>query len=210
MRRARLTLAAVLGGMALSALSACATPPPAHPNNICDIFREKRGWYHAAMREQAKWNVPSAVPMSMMYQESSYRSNVHTKRTYILWVIPWGYVTSAYGYPQAKDEVWDEYQKSTGTSASRENFGDSVDFMNWYITGSRKTLGIPVTNATQQYLAYHEGRGGYSRRSYASKAWLVRTANKVGTRATQYQAQYNGCKDSLKGGFWERFWNWMF
>ncbi|WP_241663799.1 transglycosylase SLT domain-containing protein [Oecophyllibacter saccharovorans] len=199
-----------LAGLCLLQLAGCASPPPQHPGNLCDIFREKRGWYFSAMKEEAHWHVPSAVPMAMMYQESGYHSSLHTKRTYILWIIPWGYQTTAYGYPQAKDEVWDEFNQATGRDGSRENFGDSLDFMDWYIAGNQKNLGIPVTNAAQQYLAYHEGRGGYSRRSYSSKGWLVQVAGKVGARARAYQRQYDSCKESLKPGFWERFWNAIF
>ncbi|MDF7673174.1 hypothetical protein PT277_09560 [Acetobacteraceae bacterium ESL0709] len=194
----------------LGSLVACAASPPAHPGNLCDIYREKRGWYHAAMRQQKKWSVPASVPMSMMYQESSFRSNVHTKRTYILWIIPWGYQTTAFGYAQAKDEVWSDYEKNTGRSADRTDFADALDFMNWYITTTKKKNGVPVTNATNQYLAYHEGWGGYQKHTYASKGWLVQTAHKVGRRAATYQKQYLSCKESLKGGFWENLFGWLF
>ncbi|QHI96151.1 hypothetical protein GT348_07830 [Aristophania vespae] len=201
-----------VGGLLLllGSLTACATSPPAHPGNLCDIYREKRGWYHAAMRQERKWNIPSSVPMAMMYQESGFRSNVHTRRRYILWVIPWGYITTAYGYPQAKDEVWSDYEKKTGRSGRRDNYADALDFMNWYITNTKKINGVPVRNATNQYLAYHEGWGGYKRRSYASKGWLVKVARKVGSRASTYQRQFNGCKQSLKGGFWENLLNFLF
>ncbi|WP_370517987.1 hypothetical protein [Saccharibacter sp. 17.LH.SD] len=192
----------------LASLAACATAPPSHPGDLCAIYREKRGWYHIAMRQETKWNIPSSVPMAIMNQESSFRSNVHTRRTHILWIIPWGYVTTAYGYAQAKDEVWHDYERRLGISASRDDFGDALNFMNWYITTTRRVNGIPVTNATNQYLAYHEGWGGYRHRSYASKAWLVNVARKVGARASLYQQQFDGCKESLQeeGSFWD----WLF
>lgn len=193
-----------------SGVTACAVAPPKHPNDLCSIYREKRGWYYAAMRQEKKWNIPSSVPMSIMYQESSYRSNVHTPRKYVLWIIPWGYVTSAYGYAQAKDDVWHDYQHQTDAGGSRDNFADALNFMNWYITNTKRLDGVPVNSGMRQYLAYHEGWGGYRRRSYASKAWLMKVANKVGTRAITYQRQFNVCKNSLKGGFWERFWDWIF
>jgi hypothetical protein len=51
-----------------------------------------------------------------------------------------------------------------------------------------------MSDARNQYLAYHEGRTGYSRGSYNSKAWLVRVAGEVGQRATIYEAQLAGCR----------------
>nr|WP_199897593.1 hypothetical protein [Asaia platycodi] len=137
-------------------LSACTPAPPAHPDDICSVFHEKRSWYHAALREEKKWNVPFSVPMAIMYQESGFHSNLHTKRTYILWFIPWGYITTAYGYPQAKTDIWQDYEKASDTSASRENFADSLDFINWYVTNTKKQAKVPVTDGMRQYLAYHE------------------------------------------------------
>lgn len=188
-------------------LAACTPAPPAHPDDICSVFHEKRGWYHAALRQEKKWNVPFSVPMAIMYQESGYHSNLHTKRTYILWFIPWGYVTTAYGYPQAKTDIWQDYQKATDTSASRENFADSLDFINWYVTNTRKQNRVPVTDGMRQYLAYHEGWGGYRKRSYASKGWLMTVARKVGARANVYAAQYASCENDLKD---KGFWSWLF
>lgn len=205
MRQARL----VVGLALMAALAACATAPPTHPNDLCAIYHEKRGWYHAAMRQEAKWNIPSSVPMAIMHQESSFRSNVHTRRTHIFWVIPWGYITTAYGYAQAKTDVWHDYERRAGVSGSRDNFADALNFMNWYITNTRQIDHIPVTDANRQYLAYHDGWGGYRRRTYASKAWLINVADKVGARAQLYQRQFDRCKDDLKGGFWERFWSWF-
>ena len=62
-----------------------------------------------------------------MYQESGYRYDAKTPRKYLLWVIPWGRVSTASGYAQAKDEVWADYQKSTGRNwADREDFDDAI------------------------------------------------------------------------------------
>ena len=196
----------LLGGL----LAGCTTTPPRHPDNICDIFQEKRGWYHAAMRQEAKWHIPVSVPMSIMNQESSFRANARTRRTYILWIIPWGHISTAYGYAQAKNEIWHDYQRQTGAGGSRTDYADALNFMNWYITNTRKVDGIPVTDATRQYLAYHEGWTGYRRRTYVSKGWLVTVARKVGHRAQEYQQQYDACRDRLKGGWWENFWDWLF
>ena len=58
---------------------------------------------------------------------------------------------------------------------------------------SRSKNGIPLTDARNQYLAYHEGHTGYARGSYRSKSWLLSVANKVDARADLYQAQLATC-----------------
>jgi len=55
-------------------------------------------------------------------------------------------------------------------------------------------LGIPLADARNQYLAYHEGRTGYSRQSYNAKPWLVAVAGRVADRAVTYDAQLRACR----------------
>ena len=87
-------------------LSSCATPPPKNPENICEIFREHRDWYFAAKDAKDRWGVPIHVPMSIMYQESSFRHDAQPPRDYLFGFIPWGRVSSAYGYSQAKTIIF--------------------------------------------------------------------------------------------------------
>ena len=103
-------------------LSGCGTSPPRSPEDICEIFREKSDWYDAAQVTQKRWGVPIQVPFAIMYQESGYRYDAKTPRKYLLWVIPWGRVSTASGYAQAKDEVWADYQKSTGRNWALESY----------------------------------------------------------------------------------------
>lgn len=135
---------------------------------------------------------------------------MRTRRTYILWVIPWGHVSTAYGYSQALNGVWKQYEKSIGGSADRTDFADALDFMNWYMTRTKNINHIPVNDAMRQYLAYHEGWGGYSRRSYARNRGLITIAKRVGKRASLYERQYAGCRESLQETFWEWLWRSIF
>ena len=66
--------------------------------------------------------------------------------------------------------------------------------MGWYMNETRAKTGIPLTDARNQYLAYHEGRTGYLRGSYKSKSWLVRIADEVNARAILYQRQLAACR----------------
>ncbi len=182
--------------IALAALGACAsTTPPSRPGNICEIFAEKPSWHKALLDVQEKWRVPPQIIMAMMYQESSFRHDARPPKNYLLGIIPWGRVSSAYGYPQAKDEVWSDYVKQNDRfMASRSDFSDAVDFMGWYMDKAQKINGVSKWDAYAQYLNYHEGWGGYSRQSHQSKAWLLNVAQKVKSRADTYGSQYLACK----------------
>ncbi|XAO72320.1 MAG: hypothetical protein AAYR33_00565 [Acetobacteraceae bacterium] len=194
-------------GVVFLFMTGCVPSPPSHPENICAIFKEKRSWYRAAIRQEKKSGVPLNVPMAIIHQESGFHSNLHTQRTYFLWVIPWGHITSAYGYPQAQNGAWADYERANDTSGSREDFEDSLKFINWYVTETRRTNHVPVYDARRQYLAYHEGWGGYQKGTYRRKSWLVRVARNVGGRAARYRRQFARCRESLKE---HGFWSWLF
>lgn len=191
-------------------LAACSTSPPRTPDDLCGIFREKNDWYDAAKVTQQRWGVPIQIPFAIMYQESGFHQDAKAPRKYLLWVIPWGRVTTAAGYAQAKDEGWNDYRKSTGRSgASRKDFDDAIDFVGWYMDKTYTINGVSKWDAYDQYLNYHEGWGGYRQRTYAGKAWLPAVAGKVQARSQMYAQQYAGCKDDLNRGFWSRLWHWL-
>ncbi|MEH8016002.1 hypothetical protein MN202_02040 [Rheinheimera muenzenbergensis] len=198
-----LAIAVLSAGM----LAGCATPPPKNSSDICQIFAEHRDWYHAAARVRDKWGVPIHVPMSIMYQESSFKHNAKPPMRWFLGFIPYGRASSAYGYSQAKTVTWDEYVKEADRFwASRDNFDDAIDFIGWFVDKSQRLNGVSKWDAYAQYLNYHEGWGGYKRGSYHKKAWLVSTAKRVDSRAKAYASQLKGCEEDLKRGWlWRLF-----
>lgn len=187
----------------LSLAVACSTTPPSNPNNICDIFDEKDDWYDDAADSAKKWKTPIPIMMAMMKQESSFKDDAKPGRTKILWLIPGPRKSSAYGYAQAKDGTWDWYKKSAGSwGADRDDFDDAIDFIGWYNHQSYKRNRIKKTNAYALYLAYHEGHGGYSRKTYNKKSWLKAVAKKVSRQAARYSSQLKKCEARLKSGSW--------
>ncbi|MGS2720514.1 transglycosylase SLT domain-containing protein [Paraglaciecola aestuariivivens] len=189
-------------------LVGCSTSPPKNMGNICDIFFEKREWFDAAQDMKEKWGVPIHVPMAMMYQESSFKAKALPPKDYVFFgLIPWGRVSSAYGYSQAKTPTWADYKRETDNSwADRTDFDDALDFMGWFITKTHKINGISKWDAELQYLNYHEGWGGYRRGTQHKKAWLKKVAKVVKSRSLVYATQLKGCEKELsKGWFWRLF-----
>jgi hypothetical protein len=186
-------------------LAACSTSPPQNLNDSCEIFAEKSGWYRDASKAYERWGTPIHVQLAIIYQESKFVDDAKPPRGRLLWVIPWRRVSSAYGYAQAQDSTWDWYvEKSGNGGADRDDFDDAVDFVSWYGSISYQKLGISQWDAYNQYLAYHEGHGGYQRKTYNSKPWLIKVAKKVSARAAEYHAQLSRCEDDLDDGwsFW--------
>ena len=106
-----------------------------------------------------------------------------------------GRLSSAFGYSQALDGTWDEYRTSTGNRrARRTDIDDAADFMGWYMVLTRERNGIALSDARNQYLAYHEGHAGFARGSYNSKAWLLGVADRVAARAETYRVQLLSCR----------------
>ena len=184
-------------------LQSCMTTPPKNPDNICLIFEEKKSWYKAAMRSEKRWKIPPYVLMSFVYQESSFKADAKPERTKLLWVIPWKRKSTAVGYSQALNMTWEDYKDETGNSgASRKNFKDSADFIGWYASKGYYQ-GFDRLDARSLYLAYHEGYGGFKKKTYRKKQWLIRVADRVQARSEKYQKQYWGCaKDLQKKRFW--------
>ena len=179
-------------------LQSCMATPPKNPDNICLIFEEKKSWYKAVMQSEKRWKIPPYVLMSFVYQESSFQSDAKPERTKLLWVIPWKRKSTAVGYSQALNMTWEDYKEETGnTRANRKDFRDSADFIGWYASKGYYQ-GFDRLDARSLYLAYHEGYGGFKKKTYRKKPWLIKVADRVQTRSTKYQQQYWGCAKELK------------
>jgi len=168
---------------------------PRNLDDACSIVDQRPAYWRAMKATEKRWGVPVQVQMATIHQESSFVGNARTPHQYLLGVIPMGRQSSAYGYSQALDGTWEEYQAETGKRrARRDRIEDATDFMGWYMSKSTSGLGISPYDAGNQYLAYHEGRSGYARGSHTAKPWLMGVANRVASRAARYQAQLATCR----------------
>ena len=188
----------IIVASAVLMLSGCSTYQPRAVDNICHIFWGETDWYEAARDSQGQWGTPIFVMMAIMHQESRFVDDAQPARPWLLGIIPLPRDSSAYGYAQAQDPVWEEYQRLRGNSgADRDDFEDAIDFIGWYTNGSQKRLKVSKWDAYGQYLAYHEGRGGYERKTYDEKPWLKLVAKKVKRRAAHYNQQLKTCQVDL-------------
>jgi hypothetical protein len=179
------------------AVSSCAVYRPSDTSNICRIFNGEPDWHEAAVDAQKKWKTPIPAMMAFMHQESRFVAHAQPERDWFLWIIPLPRKSSAYGYAQAQDPVWDEYTADGHAFDVRDDFEDAINFIGWYMHGSSRTLGIRKSDVYSQYLAYHEGRGGFKRKTYNRKPWIKKVAGKVKRRSQLYQRQLRGCKADL-------------
>ena len=182
----------------LAALSSCGTRNYSAPRNLenaCSIVSERPAYLRAFKATQKKWGVPVPVLMAIIYQESKFIGNNRTPHQYALGVIPIGRQSSAFGYSQALDGTWKEYQRAEGgRGARRDDIKDASDFMGWYMAQTKEATGVQLNDTRNQYLAYHDGRTGFLRGTWKSKAWLIRIADGLEDRAITYDAQLRACR----------------
>ncbi|HBX60044.1 MAG TPA: lysozyme-like domain containing protein [Methylophaga sp.] len=143
--------------------------------------------------------------MAFIQSESSFQSLVRPLRSKLLDLIPWPRTSSAYGYAQAQNQVWQEYLADNASPlARRTHMKYATDFIGWYNQRSQRMLDISMDNPKHLYLAYHEGQTGYRRGSYKAKPQVQLKARQVSERAKKYSNQLAECEDEFKcRHFWQ-------
>ena len=176
-------------------LSACVSKPPADVNNACHIFKQYPGWYHDARDVERRWKIPVPVQLAIVHQESKFNGKAKPPGMKLFWCIPIKRPSTASGYCQALNGTWALYKKTNGSIlTARTSFAAGLDFIGWYANMAYRMAGIPRTDAYNLYLAYHEGVGGYKRKTYLKKPWLIQVARKVKARSQIYAAQLRQCR----------------
>jgi len=175
--------------------SASYNSAPRNLDDACSIVSERPEYLSAFRAVERKYGVPVPSLMAIIYQESKFIGNNRTPHRYALGVIPVGRQSSAFGYSQALDGTWEEYQDGPGgRRARRDDINDATDFMGWYMVQTVAETGVPINDTRNQYLAYHDGRTGFKRGTWRSKSWLVRIAGEVEARAVMYDQQLRSCR----------------
>tara|TARA_B100000035_G_scaffold236922_1_gene205193 strand:+ start:383 stop:982 length:600 start_codon:yes stop_codon:yes gene_type:complete len=176
-------------------ISGCSSIPK-NTSDGCSIFSEKYFWYKHAVKTEKKWGTPIYLQLAIIKMESDFDWLAKPQRQKIFKVIPYKRPSSSFGYSQAVKGTWKQYKEDTGNKfASRARFKDSVDFIGWYTNKTKSILKIPLTDPFKQYIAYHEGWGGY--KNYKSNQKVILLAKKVENNSNKYRKQLEDCKSSL-------------
>ena len=164
-------------------------------SDACSIIDAKRFWKSALLRSQEKWKISPGMQLSFILTESNFRPRAKTPKKYFLGIFPSGRLSSAFGYAQAIDATWKEYQKKTGNRfSSRTDFSDSVDFVGWYANETSQKLNISKSDVFNQYLAYHQGHQGFKTGAYKGKPNLLKAAQRTENNARKFNTQLKNCK----------------
>ncbi|MCH9797468.1 MAG: lysozyme-like domain containing protein [Gammaproteobacteria bacterium] len=205
--RKKKLLTIIVFSMLLAGCIFTSPEPPSNQSNICSIFNDHPDWYDYALDSEKQWGTSIAAQIAFIKQESSFRHDIRPPRDKLLGVIPWFRSSSAYGYAQAQDAVWSEYEEERGSLFSRRSHMKyATDFIGWYNRKSRSALGIGQTNIEHLYLAYHEGRGGYKRKSYLRKKSLRKIAKKVSRQTEIFERQLKTCEKKYKCRYFFQVW----
>ncbi|MDA9832721.1 transglycosylase SLT domain-containing protein [Gammaproteobacteria bacterium] len=180
-------------------MTGCQSPEVKQFDNACDFLAKKSDWYRYVAESHSDWGVSSGLILAVIHQESSFKAEAGHKTKYLLGFIPWGRISSAYGFAQAKDAVWGEYMAERGgLLTERSRFKDAADFVGWYLNRLSKQLNIDKSDGYRLYLAYHDGPTGYRKKTYKAKDWLIKVAKKVSDQAKNYDSQISRCRFKLK------------
>ena len=186
-------------------LLGCTAKVPMNQDDICVIINENPRWSNSLLDAKKKWNAEPSTVMAIIRQESSFNANAAPDREKVLGFIPWKRPSSARGYSQAVEATWEQYQEETGNKrARRSSFDSSVDFIGWYLSKAPSAR-IRSYEVDKLYIAYHEGYGGYKRRSYKDKSWLQDVAKKVKYNSVRYQRQLKSCPLQRESSFFDIF-----
>ena len=184
-------------------LAGCATSPPSASDqaNICSIFDGRKSWYRAAAKAQDRWGTSIALQMAIIKTESNFKHDARPPRgrRRFFGILRGERPSSARGFAQALDGTWEEYKASADRPrANRETFSDATDFVGWYTARSSRSAGIAITDARAQYLAYHEGAGGFTRGSWHGNTQLIAIADRVKADTATFTRQLGTCERKLK------------
>jgi len=169
---------------------------PQNTENSCSIFNERYLWYKHAKKTEQKWGTPIYIQLAIIKMESDFDWLAKPPRQKLFKIIPFKRPSSSFGYSQAVKGTWEQYKKETGNKlATRTRFKDSVDFIGWYTDKTESILKISKKDAFRQYLAYHEGWGGY--KNYKNNQKVIVLAQKVKKQSDKYKAQLQDCQKRL-------------
>ena len=169
---------------------------PKNTSDSCSIFSERYFWYKYTRNTEEKWGTPINLQLAIIKMESDFDWLAKPDRQKIFKVIPYKRPSSSFGYSQAVKGTWKQYKEETNNKlATRTRFKDSVDFIGWYTSKTKKLLKIPMKDSFRHYVAYHEGWGNY--KNYKNNKKVIKLAKKVEKQSNIYKKQLFNCRNLL-------------
>ena len=178
-------------------IASCSSVPK-YPQNACKIFGEKYFWYKHTKKSSETYGVPTYVILAFINKESGFNRFAKPKRSKLFKIIPYKRPSSSFGYSQAVKKTWELYKTETDNPlALRTRFKDSVMFIGWYISKTKKINKIPVSDSYRQYLNYYLGWGNYAKKVYKTDKKSIIFAKSVEKQSKIYKSQLSECQKSL-------------
>ena len=178
-------------------IASCSSVPK-YPQNACKIFGEKYFWYKHTKKSSETYGVPTYVILAFINKESGFNRFAKPKRSKLFKIIPYKRPSSSFGYSQAVKKTWELYKTETDNPlALRTRFKDSVMFIGWYISKTKKINKIPVNDSYRQYLNYYLGWGNYAKKVYKTDKKSIIFAKSVEKQSKIYKSQLSECQKSL-------------
>ena len=169
---------------------------PKNTSDSCSIFSERYFWYKYTKNTEEKWGTPINLQLAIIKMESDFDWLAKPDRQKIFKVIPYKRPSSSFGYSQAVKGTWKQYKEETNNKlATRTRFKDSVDFIGWYTSKTKKLLKIPMKDSFRHYVAYHEGWGNF--KNYKNNKKVIKLAKKVEKQSNIYKKQLFNCRNLL-------------
>jgi hypothetical protein len=164
-------------------------------NDICHIYERRPHWESILNGIENDTGVSKFFILSVIRQESSFDSTARPPFKKFLGFIPyWERVSSSYGYSQAVNGTWDLYKmKTKHKDADRTSFSDSVTFMAWYFNRSENKNGLSLSDYKNLYLSYHEGWGGFNKKTHLKKSFLPKVTKRINKYTLKYKKDFNKC-----------------
>ena len=151
-----------------------------------------------------KWHISTGTQLAVLLQESNLSAYARADQRHWINRIFSTKKISAYGYAQAIDRTWGQYQQTQNKQfASRHNYHDATDFIGWYLSTISKQTHIPTTQTEKLYLAYHEGIKGYQKQTYKNKPQLQKISHKVAQQGQAIDQAIDQCQYQLR---WKLKW----
>ena len=179
-------------------ITASCSSVPKYPQNACKIFGQNYLWFKSAKKSSDTYGAPIHIILAIVNKESGFNRWAKPKRTKLFKVVPYKRPSSSLGYSQAVKKTWEQYKIETNKPlALRSRFKDSVMFIGWYMSKTKKINKIPLNDPYRQYLNYYLGWGNYAKETYKKDKKAIILAKSVEKQSKIYRNQLKECQKSL-------------